>query len=63
MRVIRRSVNFYAVKLLEEVGVDMFDNHSKCLEEFRGLNLIMWLSYAKRRRSMSLFPGEEKLSP
>ena len=58
------TVNPYAIKVLEEIGVDISKNRSKSLKEFDGLEFDYIVTVCGgESRVMSIFLWRKNLSP
>ena len=55
------TVNIYAIKVLEEIGVDISENRSKSLKEFEGLEFDYVVTVCEGEVKHVHFSLEEKL--
>ena len=55
-------INPYAIKVMEEVGIDISTHRSKSIEEFRGKNFDYAVTVCDRaKEACPFFPGEKVL--
>ena len=57
-----RKINKYAIKVMREVGIDISNNQSKSIEEFRGIHFDYVVTVCDHAREVCpFFPGDEIL--